>query len=46
MRDGEDMLQAWVELAPQAPMETDDNPELVLLPEGGAISFAPRREQA
>jgi hypothetical protein len=44
MRDGED--KAWVELAPQAPMETDDNPELVLLPEGGAISFAPRREQA
>ncbi len=45
MRDGEDLLQAWVELAPQAPMETDDNPELVLLPEGGAIAFAPRRGQ-
>ena len=46
MRDGEDMLQAWVELAPQGPMETDDNPELVLLPEGGAIAFAPHRGQA
>ena len=45
MRDGEDMLQAWVELAPQAPMETDHNPELVLLPEGGAIAFAPHRGQ-
>jgi hypothetical protein len=32
MRDGEDMLQAWVELSPQAPMERDENPELVLLP--------------
>jgi len=24
-------------------METNDNPEFVLLPEGGAIAFAPRR---
>jgi hypothetical protein len=46
MRDGEDMLRAWVELSPQAPMETDENPELVLLPEGGAIAFAPHRGQA
>lgn len=46
MRDGENMLEAWVELAPQGPTETDNNPELVLLPEGGAIAFAPRREQA
>ena len=46
MRDGENMLEAWIELAPQGPTETDNNPELVLLPEGGAIAFAPRREQA
>jgi hypothetical protein len=46
MRDGEDMLQAWVELSPQAPMERDENPELVLLPEGGAIAFAPHRGHA
>jgi len=46
MRDGEDMLQAWVEPTPQAPMETNDNPELVLLPEGGAIAIAPRSGQA
>jgi hypothetical protein len=31
---------------PQAPMETHENPELVLLPEGGAIAFAPHRGQA
>ena len=46
MRDGENMLQAWVELAPQGPMQTDDNPELVLLPEGGGIAFAPQPGQA
>ena len=46
MRDGENMLQAWVELAPQRPMQTDDNPELVLLPEGGGIAFAPQPGQA
>jgi len=40
------MLQAWVELAPQGPMQTDDNPELVLLPEGGGIAFAPQPGQA
>lgn len=45
MRDGEDLFQAWVELAPRAPMETDHNPELVLLPEGGAVAFAPHRGQ-
>jgi hypothetical protein len=46
MRDGENMLEAWVELAPQGPVETENNPEPVLLPEGGAIAFAPRRGQA
>jgi len=39
MRDGENMLEAWIELAPQGPTETDNNPELVLLPEGGANRF-------
>jgi len=46
MRDGENMLQAWVELAPQGPVQPNDNPELVLLPEGGGIAFAPQRGQA
>ena len=46
MRDGEEMLQAWVELAPQAPTETNNNPELVLLPEAGGIALAPRRGKA
>ena len=32
MRDAEDMLQAWVELAPQAQMETNNNPELYCCP--------------
>ncbi|MGB8750036.1 MAG: hypothetical protein WCD54_29320 [Pseudolabrys sp.] len=41
MRRSEDMLYAWVELAPQAPMDANDNPELVLLPEAGAITFPP-----
>lgn len=35
------MLYAWVELAPQAPMDANYNPELVLLPEAGAITFPP-----
>jgi hypothetical protein len=41
MRRSEDMLYAWVELAPQAPMDANYNPELVLLPEAGAITFPP-----
>jgi hypothetical protein len=45
MRDTEDMLQAWAELAPQAQMETNDNPELYCCPRV-AQSPSPRRGQA
>ena len=41
MRDGEPMLQAWVHIAPQGPIECDGNPDAVLLPEAGEIAFPP-----
>jgi len=40
MRDGKDMLTAWVELAPQHPeASTSYAPQTVLLAEGGKIAF-------
>ena len=40
MRRGQDMLAAWVELAPQGPVPSaETNPELILLPEAGNLAF-------
>ncbi len=39
MRDGEDMLQAWVQIAPQGPMQRGDIPATILLPEAGKLAF-------
>jgi hypothetical protein len=39
MRDGEELLQAWVEIAPQGPMQRTDIPATILLPEAGKLVF-------
>lgn len=39
MRDGEDMLQAWVQIAPQGPVQRPDIPATILLPEAGKLAF-------
>jgi hypothetical protein len=39
MRDGEDMLEAWVELAPQGPTQPADVPGTILLAEAGKLVF-------
>lgn len=42
MRDGKNMLEAWVELAPQGPVPTDPNkpaPGTMLLAEAGKLAF-------
>jgi hypothetical protein len=40
MRQGESMLSAWVELAPQSPAASQaDLPETILLPERGNLAF-------
>ncbi|MGZ5803246.1 MAG: hypothetical protein ACXWKC_16000 [Xanthobacteraceae bacterium] len=40
MRDGEEMLMAWVEIAPQGPnMGPSDAPSTILLPEAGKLKF-------
>lgn len=45
MRDGQEMLSAWVELAPQVPGGTPSGgPQTLLIAEGGKIAF--QREQA
>jgi hypothetical protein len=45
MRDGENLLEGWVELAPQGPTETVIR-NLCCCPRVVRIAFAPRREQA
>jgi hypothetical protein len=39
MRDGEDMLMAWVQLAPQGPVQRPDIPATILIPEAGKLAF-------
>ena len=40
MRDGDDMLSAWVGLAPQGPPDAASTaPDTMLLPEAGALAF-------
>jgi hypothetical protein len=40
MRQGEDMVLAWVQLAPQGPVHAQaDNPATILLPEAGKLAF-------
>jgi hypothetical protein len=40
MRAGEDMLMAWVRLAPQGPVTSGgDNPGTLLIAEAGKLSF-------
>jgi hypothetical protein len=47
MRRGEDMLSAWIELAPQGPVPSQANlPEMFLLPEGGKLAFPPPQPAA
>jgi hypothetical protein len=42
MRDGEDMLMAWVHIAPQGPnMQRPDAPGLILAAEAGKLAFPP-----
>ncbi len=39
MRSGQDMLLAWVELAPQGPTQSPDLPATILVTEGGRLVF-------
>ena len=39
MRDGEDMLMAWVQLAPQGPVQRTDIPATILIAEAGKLIF-------
>ena len=39
MRDGEDMLRAWVEIAPQSPTQDPSQPGTILLAEAGRLAF-------
>ena len=39
MRDGQDMLMAWVELAPQGPVQDPGLPGTILLSEAGRLAF-------
>jgi hypothetical protein len=39
MQDGMSMPMAWVELAPQGPVQPEDIPEAICLPEAGHIAF-------
>jgi hypothetical protein len=40
MRDGEEMLQAWVQIAPQGPGQGTDIPATILIPEAGKLAFS------
>ncbi len=42
MRDGKDMLMAWVELAPQGPVQDPALPGTIVLPEAGRLAFPKR----
>jgi hypothetical protein len=42
MRDGEDMLQAWVRIAPQGPVQPPDIPSTILLAEAGERLVFPK----
>jgi hypothetical protein len=42
MQAGVSMLMAWVELAPQGPVQGNDLPVTICLPEAGHIAFGPR----
>lgn len=39
MRDGQEMLFAWVQIAPQGPVQRDDIPATILIPEAGKLAF-------
>ena len=39
MRDGEEMLSAWVQIAPQGPVQRDDIPATILVAEAGKLAF-------
>jgi len=39
MRDGKDMLTAWVELVPQGPVQDPALPATIVLPEAGRLAF-------
>jgi hypothetical protein len=39
MRDGEDMLLAWVRIAPQGPVQRTDIPSTILIAEAGRLAF-------
>jgi hypothetical protein len=39
MRDGKDMLIAWVDLAPQGPVRDPSLPGTIVLPEAGRLAF-------
>ena len=43
MRQGISMPMAWVELAPQGPVQQHDIPATVMLCEAGHIAFGPKR---
>jgi hypothetical protein len=45
MWKGESMPIAWVELAPQGPVQPDDIPATICLMEAGQVSFAPSRRK-
>jgi hypothetical protein len=39
MRNGQEMLRAWVEIAPQGPVQRNDIPATILLAEAGKLAF-------
>jgi hypothetical protein len=39
MRDGQEMLSAWVHIAPQGPVQRDDIPATILIAEAGKLAF-------
>jgi hypothetical protein len=45
MRDGEEMLFAWVQIAPQGPVQRADIPATILIAEAGKLAFPARPVQ-
>jgi hypothetical protein len=43
MRDGQEMLSAWVQIAPQGPVQRQDIPATILIAEAGKLAFPPVR---
>jgi hypothetical protein len=40
MQNGEEMLRAWVEIAPQGPVQRNDIPATILFAEAGKLAFS------